>query len=113
MRLIYFLAAVLIATPLAAEDSASSVDRLLDRIVEQENALLETLRLHIPLVETYIQETPETAGDDARPARDHYFLGQIKIGSSMEYTPLIERTDAGAERRLHGCRSGRERRISP
>ncbi len=95
MRLILVLAVVLIATPLAAEDSASSVSRLLDRIVEQENALLETLRLHTPLVETYIQETPEAAGDDARPARDHYFLGQIKIGSSIEYTPLIERTDAG------------------
>ena len=75
------LAALLLATPLAAEDSASAINRLLDRIVEREHVLLETLRTHTPLVETYIQETPETAGDDAHPVKDHYFLGQIRIGS--------------------------------
>jgi hypothetical protein len=94
MRLLSALVVVLIATPLAGEDSASTVDRLLDRIVERENALLDTLRLRTPVVETYIQEMPEAAGGDARPAKDHYFLGQIKIGSSIEYAPLIERTDA-------------------
>ena len=93
MRSLFKLAAVLIAIPLAAEDSTSPVDRLLDRIVERENALLETLRMHTPLVETYIQET-SAAANDAHPTKDHYFLGQIKIGSSIEYTPLVERTDA-------------------
>ncbi|MCU1340218.1 MAG: peptidase Ste24p, partial [Bryobacterales bacterium] len=74
-----------------AEDSASTIDRLLDRIVQRENTLLETLRTHTPIVETYIQET---TGDVARPAKDHYFLGRIQIGSAIEYTPLIERTDS-------------------
>ena len=87
------IALVLLAFPLAADDSASAVDRLLDRIVERESALIELLKLRTPVVETYIQEFHETAGDDAYPIKDHYFLGQIKIGSSMEYTPLIERTD--------------------
>jgi hypothetical protein len=86
-------AALLLATPLAAEDSASAVNRLLDGIVERENTLIEMLQMHTPVVETYIQEAPETAGDDAHPVKDHYFLGQIKIGSSIEYVPLIERTD--------------------
>jgi len=85
---------VLLAIPLAAEDSASAVDRLLDRIVERESALIDMLQSHTPVVETYIQEMPETADDDAHPVKDHYFLGQIKIGSSMGYAPLIERTDA-------------------
>jgi len=88
------LAVSLILLPLAAEDSSSPIDRLLDSIVARENALIQTLQSHTPVVETYIQETPETAGDDAHPVKDHYFLGQIKIGASMEYTPLIERTDA-------------------
>jgi hypothetical protein len=95
MRLLSALAVVLLATPLAGEDSgASTADRLLDRIVERENTLLDTLRLLTPVVETYIQETPAAAGADARPAKDHYFLGQIKITSTLEYTPLMERTDA-------------------
>ncbi len=87
-------ALLLLAFRLAAEDSTSTADRLLDRIVERESALVNLLRLHPPMVETYIQEMPETAAADAHPVKDHYFLGQIKIGSSMEYTPLIERTDA-------------------
>lgn len=93
MKMLFVLAAVLMAAPLAAEDSAAAVGRLLDRIVERENVLLQTLQMRTPLVETYIQETPETTGGDAHPAKDHYFLGKIKIGSSIEYTPLIERTD--------------------
>jgi len=94
------LTVVLLVTPLTAEDSASAINRLLDRIVESENALIQTLQSHTPVVETYIQETPEAAGPDARPTKDHYFLGQIKPGPSMEYTPLIERTDAALKRNL-------------
>lgn len=84
----------MLATPLAAEDSASAVNRLLDRIVERENALIGTLQMRAPVVETYIQETAGTASDDVHPAKDHYFLGQIQMGSSIEYLPLIERTDS-------------------
>ena len=62
------LALVLLAFPLAAEDSASAVDRLLDRIVERESALIDLLQMHTPVVETYIQEFPETAGDDGIPS---------------------------------------------
>ena len=86
------VSALILAPPLMAEDPA--IQRLLERIVERENALIATIQMHTPVVETYIQETPETAGDDAHPVKDHYFLGQIKPGPSMEYTPLIERTDA-------------------
>jgi hypothetical protein len=88
------IALMLLAVPLAAEDSASAVDRLLDRVVERESALIDLLQMRTPIVETYIQEMPEAAGDDAHPVKDHYFLGKIKIGSSIEYMPLIERTDA-------------------
>jgi hypothetical protein len=94
MKMSLAFAALLIAIPLTAEDSASAVDRLLDRIVERENSLLEVLQTRTPVVETYIQETLETAGEDTHPTKDHYFLGQIKINASMEYSPLIERTDA-------------------
>src|ERR1051326_3705058 len=50
------LAVALIVFPLAAEDSASAVDHLLDRIVERESALIDVLQSHTPVVETYIQE---------------------------------------------------------
>jgi hypothetical protein len=98
MRLLISL--LVLAVPLAAEDPVSAVDRLLDRIIQRESALIATLQSHTPVVETYIQEMPETAGDDAHPVKDHYFLGQMTIGSSIEYTPLIERTDAALKNSL-------------
>ncbi|MGH9648055.1 MAG: M48 family metalloprotease, partial [Bryobacteraceae bacterium] len=94
------LALVLISFPLTADDSASPIGRLLDRIVERESALIGLLQARTPLVETYIQEMPETGDDDGHPIKDHYFLGQMKIGSTVEYTPLIERTDAALKSNL-------------
>jgi Peptidase family M48 len=94
------LAAALIAFPLAAADSASPIDRLMDRIVARESALIGMLQMRTPIVETYVQETPETAGDDAHPVKDHYFLGKVQVASSLEYTPLVERTDAALKSNL-------------
>ncbi len=94
------LVLMLVAFPLAAEDSASPIDRLLDRIVARESDLIGMLQTNTPIVETYIQEMPESAGEDAHPVKDHYFLGKVQIGSSLEYTPLIERTDAALKSNL-------------
>ena len=89
----------LLAWPVEAQQpaaSADAVEQLLDRIVQREQAFLHSLRAHTPLVETYIQETtwpPGTQpGNEDRPTQDHYFLGRVKVGASVGYEPLIERT---------------------
>jgi len=82
--------------PLAAADTANVVDRLLERIVEKENSFLDSIKTRTPLIETYIQETPEGAAADARPNKDHYFLGRFRLGEEVSYEALIERTDAPA-----------------
>ena len=98
--LVLMLVAFPLAAPLAAEDSASPIDQLLDRIVARESALIGMLQANTPIVETYIQEMPEPAGEDAHPVKDHYFLGKVQIGSSLEYMPLVERTDAALKSNL-------------
>ncbi len=72
----------------------TTVDRLLDRIVEREHAFLERMLQRAPLVETYIQEFAVSDSGDARPERDHYFLGRFRMGESIAYDPLVERTEA-------------------
>jgi hypothetical protein len=96
MKIPVALATLMIGLPLAAQSRVSPADQLLDRIVEREATLIAIFQMHTPVVETYIQETP-AAGGDAAPTKDHYFLGQIKMSSSMEYVPLIERTDPAAK----------------
>lgn len=86
-------AAIAILLPAGAQEPGQLVDKLLDRVVRQEQALIETLRKHQPLVETYIQETPA----DLHPVNDHYFLGRMKIASAVEYDSFVERTDAAKQ----------------
>lgn len=82
--------------PLAAADNSGAVDRLLDRIVARESSFLDSIKQRTPLIETYIQETPEGAPADARPSKDHYFLGRFRLAESVSYEPLLDRTDAAA-----------------
>jgi hypothetical protein len=90
-----FSIAILLLLPAFAQSPNAAVDRLLDRIVEREKTFLESARKRTPIIETYIQETPEST-DDARPSKDHYFLGRFRLGDSLAYDTLIERTDAPA-----------------
>ena len=85
------------ALPLAAAEPADAlVEKLLDRIVERERTFLTTIQTRTPLVETYIQETPENSDASARPTKDHYFLGRFRLGDTITYEPLVQRTDAPA-----------------
>jgi hypothetical protein len=82
------------ATPAAP---AAIVDRLLDRVVQREHDLMQRLKDRAPLVETYIQQgTPSEppGADGAHPDKDHYFLGRLRLGDTIGYDSLIERSDA-------------------
>ena len=83
------------AGPLAAAEPAGAlVGKLLDRIVARERAFLTGIQARTPLIETYIQETPENSDDSTRPTKDHYFLGRFRLGDTLTYESLVERTDA-------------------
>lgn len=89
----YFLF-LLLAAPVFAQTSV--VDKLLDRIVEREKVFLESAKKRTPVIETYIQEVPESALAEERPNKDHYFLGRFHLGETVGYETLVERSDAPA-----------------
>src|SRR5215471_3867015 len=78
--------------PLAAQER-SAVDALLDRIVQHEQEFLRNLRAHSPIIETYIQETPNSAAGDSLPSKDHYFLGRMTLTDAVNYESFLTRTD--------------------
>jgi hypothetical protein len=91
---VILLAAVpLAALAFAADDPNPVVDRLLDRVVAREKVFLETIKTRMPIVETYIQETPESSGEDTRPDKDLYFLGRFRLGETLAYESLVDRSD--------------------
>jgi peptidase M48-like protein len=89
-----FVIITLLVLPLFAQTPNAMVDRLLDRIVEREKSFLEAAKRQTPVIETYIQEALESAPGDERPTKDHYFLGRFRLGDSLGYETLIERSDA-------------------
>lgn len=77
--------------PSSAPAGNAAVDKLLDRIVQQEHSFLARMKNRTPLIETYVQESSATAPDaDFRPDKDHYFLGRFHVGESVGYERLIE-----------------------
>lgn len=99
------LLAALLALPIvaaAADTMPSAADRIVDRIIQRETAFLESVRSRTPLIETYIQETPAPPESGAaEPTKDHYFLGRFRLGDTVGYETLVDRTDAPAKAAGH------------
>jgi hypothetical protein len=61
-----------------------SSDQIVDEIIEREHALIQFLANRTPLVETYLQNLAPDAKLGAIPKEDHYFLGRLDMGASIE-----------------------------
>ena len=89
------LACVLLALPLWRLRDSSPIDRLIDRIFDREKVLLDSMRQRTPLIETYIQETPEAVSGDG-PTRITTFWALPTWPTMSSYEALVDRTDAVA-----------------
>jgi hypothetical protein len=87
------LALVLGAIPLpAAGQQQTTLAQVLDKIVAQEQAEVQSLRQYSPIVETYIQMLRPTKAGGAVPNGDKYFLGRAELAKGVELQPLISGT---------------------
>jgi Peptidase family M48 len=73
-----------IAITQPAPRRAVSPDEVVDRIIEREHALIQFLTKRTPLVETYLQNLQPDAKLGATPREDHYFLGRLDMGESID-----------------------------
>ena len=61
-----------------------SADQVVDQIIEREHALINFLSSRKPIVETYLQNLVPDTKLGAIPKEDHYFLGRLDMGESIE-----------------------------
>ena len=61
-----------------------TTSQVIDRVTEREHALIRFLQTRTPLIETYLQEFTPDPKLGAVPAQDHYFLGRLDLGPSVE-----------------------------
>src|SRR5712671_4865850 len=93
------------ALPLTvAAQQNSAVDQVVDRIISQEQAEMNSLRPFSPMVETYIQNLKGDKDLGAVPAGDKYFMGRAVLSKGVELEPLTEgdNTGGGARKKIFG-----------
>jgi len=105
MRTLKALPVVLLlgAMPLSAfaqQPVALSKAGIVDKIVAQERAEMQSLRQYSPLVETYIQNLRPDTQQGVVLDTDKYFLGRAHLAKGVELEPLIHST--GNKRRIFG-----------
>src|SRR5215467_14136862 len=76
----------------AQESSSPTQVEVLDKIVAQERAEMESLRRYSPLVETYIQLRRPDIHAGMAPSGDKYFLGRAVLAKGVELERLAQDT---------------------
>jgi hypothetical protein len=79
----------------------TEMDQVVDRAIQREHALMELLNTRTPIVETYLQELKFTPQTGAAPVQDHYFLGRMDLGETVDRRDYLSK-DTSFEKRLLG-----------
>ena len=80
----------------------TTMDQVVDRFIEREHALMKALSRLTPVVETYLQNLSADPQLGSVPSGDHYFLGRMDMGESVDRKDYLKNDDKGMETRLMG-----------
>ena len=79
----------------------TTMDQVVDRAITREHALMDMLKLRTPLVETYLQNLKPDPKLGPVPSEDHYFLGRLDLGQSVDRRDYLSK-DESFEKNLLG-----------
>src|SRR3954447_15156904 len=88
----------------AVPSSAPSptMDKVVDRAVEREHALIKMLKSRTPIVETYLQDLKVVPQLGPAPMQDHYFLGRMEMGETVDRRDYLNDERKSMQTRLMG-----------
>ncbi len=81
--------------------SSTTMDQVVDRAIEGEHALMKMLKTRTPFVETYLQNLKFDPQVGPAPVQDHYFLGRMDLGESVDRRDYLSK-DTSFESHLLG-----------
>ncbi len=90
------------ASILPASLQSSTMDQVVDRAIEREHALMEMLKTRTPLVETYLQNLKFDPQVGPAPVQDHYFLGRMDLGESVDRRDYLSKDNSFESHLLGG-----------
>jgi hypothetical protein len=83
----------------------TTMNQVVERLVEREKELVKMLAPRTPLVETYLQNLTQDPQLGPIPQDDRYFLGRMDLSESIDRSDFLKEEkgkDEGMERRLLG-----------
>src|ERR1700724_3412982 len=80
----------------------TTMDQVVDRFIEREHGLMKALSNRTPVVETYLQNLTADPQLGPVPSADHYFLGRMDMGESVDRKDYLKEQDKSMETRLMG-----------
>ena len=81
---------------------SASLDSIVDRALERENALMEMLKTRTPFVETYLQDLKFRPQEGPAPVQDHYFLGRMDLSEGVNRRDYLAKSTSYESRLLGG-----------
>jgi hypothetical protein len=86
----------------SAQPQPTTMDQVVDRFIEREHGLMKALSNRTPVVETYLQNLSADPQLGPVPSEDHYFLGRMDMGESVNRKDYLKEQEQGMETRLMG-----------
>jgi hypothetical protein len=88
--------------PPSAMPQPSTMDQVVDRFIDREHGLMKALSNRTPVVETYLQNLTADPQLGPIPSEDHYFLGRLDMGETVDRKDYLKEEDKGMQERLLG-----------
>ena len=95
-------ASVAAPAPPAAVPAPTTMDQVVNLFIEREHGLIKMLANRTPVVETYLQNLTADPQLGPVPAEDHYFLGRMDMGETIDRKDYLKEEEKGMQSRLMG-----------
>jgi hypothetical protein len=80
----------------------TTMDQVVTLFIEREHGLIKALSNRTPVVETYLQNLSNDPQLGPIPSEDHYFLGRMDMGETVDRKDYLKEQEKGFQTRLLG-----------
>jgi hypothetical protein len=95
-------AAPAMPAPPAPFAAPTTMDQVVTLFIEHEHGLIKAMANRTPVVETYLQNLTADPQLGPVPSEDHYFLGRLDMGVTVDRKDYLKEEEKGMEARLLG-----------
>jgi hypothetical protein len=86
----------------AALPAPTTMEEVVNLFIEREHGLIKMLATRTPVVETYLQNLTSDAQLGSVPSGDHYFLGRMDMGETIDRKDYLKQENTSMQSRLMG-----------